>query len=127
MTDLLNERKIVVVLGASSKPDRTSHTAVQMLLEYGHQAIPVHPKEKEISNLQVRSDLSEIKEEVDTLSVYVNPEISSELVDKILKLKPKRVIFNPGSENPSLKEKLESEGIQCEEACTLVLLRTQQF
>jgi hypothetical protein len=71
--------------------------------------------------------LGEIKGPVDTLTMYVGPERSSALAGEILALRPGRVIFNPGSENPSLEEKLGAAGIPCERACTLVLLASDQF
>jgi predicted CoA-binding protein len=117
----------VAILGASAKPERYSNKAFHLLREYGHTAIPVAPALKELEGVKVVPTLSEIKEPIDTLTMYVGPQISDKLHDSILKLKPRRVIFNPGSENPALKEKLEGAGIKVEEACTLVLLRTNQF
>lgn len=98
-----------------------------MLREYGHTAIPVTPKFKELDGVRAYSTLSELPKPIDTLTMYVGPEISTKLAAEILKLKPGRVIFNPGSENPELAAQLKSAGIPSEEACTLVLLRTNQF
>ncbi len=98
-----------------------------MLKEHKHVPILVSPKYEKIEGHKVYKDLSEIKEKVDTLTVYVNPKISSQLESKIIALKPKRVIFNPGSENHELAKKLEKNEITTEEACTLVLLTTNQF
>lgn len=71
--------------------------------------------------------MTDIAEPVDTLTVYVNPKISSGEYDNILKLKPRRVVFNPGAENNELAEKLKVAGFEVIEACTLVMLRTEQF
>jgi len=71
--------------------------------------------------------LSDIDEPVDTLTIYVNEKISSGEYENILKLKPRRVVFNPGAENAELAEKLRKEEFEVVEACTLVLLRTEQF
>ena len=98
-----------------------------MLKEYGHQPFPVTPKFAELEGVKAYEKLTEIPEHIDTLTMYVGPDISTKLESDILKLKPNRVIFNPGSENPSLQKTLEKNGIEVEEACTLVLLRTQQF
>jgi uncharacterized protein len=117
----------VVVLGASENPERYSYKAFQMLREYGHEAIPVNPKLKRLDGVEVFSSLDKINFPVDTLTVYVGPEISAGLEREILALKPRRVIFNPGSESPELQRRLTEAEINVEEACTLVLLRTKQF
>lgn len=117
----------VVILGASDNPERYSYKAYQALKKHGHKPLLVSPSLKELEGNRVASDLSEIKANVDTLTMYVNPKISSELKSKILELKPKRVIFNPGSENPSLENDLKKSGIDVLQACTLVLLATDQF
>lgn len=117
----------VVVLGASSKPDRTSFSAVQQLLSAGHEVIPVHPAEKEILGIKVVSDLKEVKKPVHTLTVYVGPDRIVPTIPAIVALKPERVIMNPGAESQELSEALEEADIPFEEACTLVLLRTHQF
>lgn len=117
----------VAVLGASPKEDRYSFKAVRMLKEHGHTPIPVHPKGHTVDNVPGVSSLDAIEQSIDTLTVYVNEKISSAEFDRILKLRPRRVIFNPGAENPDLAQKLRDEGIEVVEACTLVMLRTDQF
>lgn len=117
----------VVIVGASDKPDRYAHMALTLLRRHGHEVVPVHPRLTEIEGVPVVSDLSDITGAVDTVTMYVGPAISSGLVDKLIALRPQRVIFNPGSENPELADSLESAGIAVEEACTLVLLNTGQF
>ena len=116
----------VAILGASDNPERYSYKAMQMLVENGHEAILVSPRYKEIEGRSVYEDLTLLKG-IDTLTLYVNADISNKMKDQILKLKPKRVIFNPGTENPALEKALTDAGIAIEEACTLVLLRTNQF
>jgi predicted CoA-binding protein len=120
-------KETVAVLGASDNPERYAHKAFQMLKEYGHRPIPVSPKLKSLEGERAYSTLSEIDFPVHTLTMYVGPALSSKLTEEILRLKPGRVIFNPGSENPELEKKLKEKGIPVEEACTLVLLRTNQF
>ncbi len=117
----------VAILGASKSENRYSFKAFHMLREYGHTPIPVTPKFSEQEGVPAVARLSDIKSTVDTLTMYVGPEISHQLASEILALKPKRVIFNPGSENPDLMKKLEEAGVHVVEACTLVLLRTNQF
>jgi predicted CoA-binding protein len=119
--------KRVVVMGASNKPDRYSNQAVRLLLEHGHEVIPVHPALDQVEGLKVNHHLSEIGGTVDTLTLYVGPAASSAVTDAILQLHPGHVIFNPGSENPDLEMRLREAGVTLEHACTLVLLRTRQF
>lgn len=122
-----NRKERVVLLGASQKPDRYANKALHMLLEHGHEVIPVHPKLDEVDGVKVVHDLGEISGAVDTVTLYVGPDSSSKMADAILRLNPRRVIFNPGAENPELEERLDQAGIAHEQACTLVLLRTHQF
>jgi predicted CoA-binding protein len=117
----------VVIIGASDNPERYSHKAQLLLRQHGHEVVPVHPKLSEIEGVPVVADLSMIAGPVDTVTLYVGPTISLTLKDKLIALNPKRVIFNPGTENAPLQATLTSAGIACEEACTLVLLHTRQF
>ena len=117
----------VAVIGASPLEDRYSNKAMKMLMEYGHDPIPVVPKHKEILGKPVSHQLSEVQEEVDTVTLYLGPARQDAVIEDIVEKKPKRVIFNPGTENPAAYEKLKAAGIEYSEACTLVLLRTGQF
>jgi len=117
----------VVIIGASNNPERYSHRALLLLRKHGHAVVPVHPKLAEIEGIPVVADVGMISGPVDTVTMYVGPAISAELQDKLIALKPRRIIFNPGAENASLVAALQKAGIACEEACTLVLLSTGQF
>ena len=117
----------VAVLGASLKEDRYSLKAMRILREHGHQPIPIHPAGHTVDGVPGLKSLSEIDQPVDTLTFYVNSKISSGLKDDILKLNPRRVIFNTGTENDELAEILESAGIEVVIACTLVMLATGAF
>jgi len=119
--------KRVVIVGASDNPERYSHQAQLLLRQYGHAVVPVHPKLTEIEGVPVVADLCAISGPVDTVTLYVGPQISQTLKDKLVAIKPRRVIFNPGTENAALKMALVSAGMECQEACALVLLRTGQF
>lgn len=120
--------EIVAVLGASPKSERYSNQAIRLLRDYGHTVLPVNPAQTEIEGLPVIASVDDLKEgSVDTVTLYVGPQHSAPLLPGLLHLKPKRVIFNPGSESPYLQEALEKAGIKAEEACTLVLLRTGQY
>lgn len=117
----------VAILGASDNPERYSYKAFKMLKDYGHEPIPVNPTLKNLEGTKVFEKLADVNIPIDTLTMYVGPAISTKLENEILALKPGRVIFNPGSENPGLMKALRAGGIGVEEACTLVLLRTNQF
>ncbi len=116
----------VAVLGASPKPERYSNKAIRLLREHGHTVLPVNPAQREIEGLAVTARVEDLKD-VDTVTMYVSPAHSDSLLPGLLALKPRRVIFNPGAENPGLEKALQEAGIEVEEACTLVLLRTGQF
>ena len=117
----------VAVLGASANPERPSNKAVALLKAKGHAVFPVNPGVAEIHGVAAYPRLTEIPEPVDTVSVYVAPERSLALEDDLLAVSPRRVIFNPGAENPALKASLDQNGIETLHACTLVLLSTNQF
>jgi predicted CoA-binding protein len=120
--------EVVAVLGASSDPSRYAYKAIKLLLECGHKPIPVHPREEEVLGLRVIHHLSELAgQNIDTITVYVNPAISDKVQGDFLQVHPRRVIFNPGAENPRLALILAQNGIKVEDACTLVLLKTGQY
>ncbi len=119
--------RCVVVLGASPKPVRYSYQAVKELEHQGYRVIPVHPRAKRIDRVPVVPSLGAITEPVDTLTLYVGADRSRGMIDDILRLRPNRVIFNPGSESVELERHLRQNRIAFEHACTLVMLRTRQF
>lgn len=120
-------KQIVAILGASANTNRYSYLAFKKLREHGHKTIPVSPKLKQLEEVPAVASLRDIHESVDTLTIYVSPAISDQMKEEIVALKPRRVIFNPGSENPALAKALRQAGVAVEEACTLVLLSTGQF
>lgn len=117
----------VAVIGASDNPERYSYKAFKMLQENGHKVFLVHPKLKSIDGLPVAARIEDLPERMDTITLYVSAEISSSLLNSLLRARPKRVIFNPGAENSVLEDQLKGAGIVTLNACTLVLLRTSQF
>jgi len=117
----------VVVLGASDKPQRYSNMAVRLLKGLSYRVIPVHPRLDEIEQIPAVHKLSDIQDEVHTLTMYVGPLRSAALADDILALKPGRVIFNPGSESEALVKRLQQNDIPTIQACTLVMLQSGQF
>ena len=117
----------VAVLGASDDKERYSYKALVRLKEAGHTVYPVHPRLKTIEGEPVFASLKDIPEPIHTLTLYISPEVSSKMEEEILASKPGRLIFNPGAENPKLMAKAAARGIRALEACTLVLLSTDQF
>lgn len=117
----------VAILGASDQPDRYAHKAFVMLREYKHTVFPVAPGLGEVEGVKAYARLAEVPQPIDTLTVYLRAEISSALEQEILAAKAKRVIFPPGAENPDLESKLKAAGAEVLEACTMVMLRTNQF
>lgn len=117
----------VVVVGASTNEERYSNKAMKMLADYGHNPIPVAPKEESILGRKVFSKISDVTDKVDTVTLYVGPQRQVGLFEQIIALTPRRVIFNPGTKNPGEYELLRAAGIEPIEACTLVMLRTNQF
>lgn len=117
----------VAVLGASPNEERFSFKAVRMLKDNGFKPIPIHPKGYTVDSIAGLKSLNDITEQVDTVTMYVDPKISDNELDNILKLKPRRVIFNPGSENKDLAEKLSQAGIAIKEKCTLIMLQESEY
>lgn len=117
----------VAVVGASPKADRYSNRAMQMLASYGHTPIPVAPAHAEILGWPVFRSLIDIQQPVHTVAMYVGSDRQAGIINDILRMKPVRVIFNPGTENPQAYDQLRSAGIEPLEACTLVMLSTGQF
>jgi predicted CoA-binding protein len=120
-------KQTVVVLGASPKPERYSNQAVRALRDHGHEVIPVHPARSHIEDIPAVPNLASVTGPVDTLTVYVSPAHSLPLADDIIRLRPGRVILNPGTESPALEARLTEAQIPWQHACTLVLLATGQF
>lgn len=113
--------KKTLVLGASPNPARYAYTAVRRLLQNGHEVIPMGIKKGAIEGLEIINDRPSF-EAVDTITLYINPRLQKEYYEYLLNLKPKRIIFNPGTENPELMQLAQEAGIEVEAACTLVML-----
>ena len=118
----------IAVLGASDNPARYSYLALKELDKRGYKNLfPIHPQKEEIQGIKVYPGLEKLPVRVHTLSLYMGPERLNQVVDAMIKARPKRVIFNPGTESAPVKEKLENNGIDCSYDCTLVMLRTKSF
>jgi uncharacterized protein len=120
-------KRTVVVLGASDNAERYSFMATQRLLEKGYTAVPVNPKLRTLLGVDAKANLSQVEGPVDTLTVYLSPQKSTPLADEIVALAPRRVVLNPGAENPDLERRLDEAGLPWMHACTLVLLSTDRF
>lgn len=118
--------KKTVVIGVSTNPDRYSFKAVQSLLEHGYEVVPLGLKEGEIFGLKIIKDYPMINN-VHTVTLYLGKDNQKNIIDYVFKLKPKRVIFNPGTENIDFENNLISNGIEAERACTLILLSIGAF
>jgi predicted CoA-binding protein len=117
----------VAVLGASPKPARYANQCIRLLKQHGYRVTPLHPRFESIEDLPVVHELGAIDSTVDTLTLYVGAQGLAPMIDDIVRLRPGRVIFNPGTESEALQQALDAAGIEWFEACTLVMLKTGQF
>tara|TARA_R110002072_G_scaffold58432_7_gene149034 strand:- start:658 stop:1014 length:357 start_codon:yes stop_codon:yes gene_type:complete len=115
-----------LVLGASSNPDRYSYLAVNRLIDHGHEVVPMGIKKGSVRGIQIKNSKVDLKD-IDTVTLYLSPKNQLEYYDYLLKINPRRVIFNPGTINPELMKKLENGGIEVVDACTLVMLSANTF
>lgn len=118
--------KKTLVLGASTKPDRYAFKAITMLVEKGHSVMAIGQNTGEVAGINIRTKNIPLAS-IHTVTLYLNPTRQRDYYNYILETKPKRVIFNPGTENPEFSQLLKANGIKVEEACTLVLLATNQY
>ena len=121
------EKKKTAILGATPNPSRYAYLATERLTEYNHPVVPLGIREGKIGENVIITDWPNEISGLDTLTMYVGPKRQPEYYDYILGLNPKRVIFNPGTENAELYSLLDEKGIAHEEACTLVLLGTDSY
>ena len=122
----MSEIKKTLVLGASDNPSRYSYLAVNRLRSHGHPVVAIGKKNSIVADVPIEKEKKQW-ENVDTITLYLNPDHQQEYYDYILSLKPKRIIFNPGAENDELADLAVNNGIKPIEACTLVLLSTNQY
>jgi predicted CoA-binding protein len=118
--------KITLVLGASDNPQRYSYLAVSRLRSKGHPVVAIGRKQAKVGDVEIGTDKKDFPG-VDTVTLYLSPARQKEYYDYILSLHPKRIIFNPGAENPELALLAQAQGIEPLEACTLVLLSVGQY
>jgi len=122
----MKEPKKTLVLGASDNPSRYSYLAIQRLRSHGHPVVAIGRRYTKVVDVNITKD-KEPTADIDTVTLYMNPRHQQEYYDYILSLKPKRIIFNPGTENDELVKLAREKNISTMEACTLVLLSTGQY
>ena len=120
------KEKKTVVLGASANPARYSYLAMNRLKAHQHPIVAIGRRETEVAGIPI-SKAPVPEEGVDTVTLYLNPTHQKEYYDYIMDLQPKRIIFNPGTENPELMKMAREKGIEPVVACTLVMLATGQY
>jgi predicted CoA-binding protein len=118
--------KPTLVIGASSNEERYSNKAIKMLVKHQHDVKAIGQKEGVVEGVTIDTTTPHF-ENIDTVTLYINPTLQENYYEYILSLNPKRIIFNPGTENPIFYEMFTSKGIEAIEACTLVLLTTTQY
>jgi predicted CoA-binding protein len=120
------KNKKTLVLGATTKPDRYAFRAINMLVEKGHTVLAIGQNTGEVAGVKIYTKAIPVKN-IDTVTLYLNPARQRDYYNYIIEAQPKRVVFNPGTENPELYQLLELNNIKAEVACTLVLLATNQY
>jgi predicted CoA-binding protein len=120
------QTSVTMILGASPNPERYSYMATVMLMEKGHAVYPYGIKKGMIQSLPIVQDWPQIGS-IASLTLYLGPTAQEEYYDQMIALKPERIIFNPGTENPILVQLAHAAGISTIEACTLVMLKTGQY
>jgi uncharacterized protein len=120
--------KKTVIIGATPNPSRYAYLAAQMLTNYNHEIVPLGIQKGSVSGKEILDIRQKPAiEGVDTVTLYIGPQRQPEWYDYILSLKPKRIIFNPGTENDEFEQMAEDKGVEALEACTLVMLRSLQY
>jgi len=118
--------KKTLVMGASLKTNRYSNLAIKRLTSHGNEIVAFGMKAGKVDGVAIDNTLIPY-EGIDTITLYLNPKRQEEYYDYMISLKPKRIIFNPGTENPEFIRLLFANDIEAEIACTLVLLSTDQY
>ena len=118
--------KKTLIIGASNNPERYAYKAADRLLSHGHEIELLGLRPDTVFGKTIDTEQKKF-ENIDTITLYIGPQRQPEYYDYIVTLNPKRVIFNPGTENDEFEQLLNTKGIIAEEACTLVLLGTGQY
>jgi len=122
----IQKSKKTLVIGGSENPSRYAYKAVHRLINNGHEVVVIGKSEGMIGKVKIQTGFPEL-EDIDTITLYINPMVQENYESYILSLKPKRIIFNPGTENPNLIRQAKEKGILNEIACTLVMLSIDEY
>lgn len=122
----LMKNKKTLVLGATTKSDRYAFKAISMLVDKGHSVLAIGQNAGEVAGIKIQTKAIPLKN-IDTVTLYLNPVRQRDYYNYIVETQPKRVLFNPGTENPEFYQLLQLNNIKVEVACTLVLLATNQY
>lgn len=117
---------VTLVVGASTNPERYAYRAIEKLRAYNHPVFAFGLKEGQVGDVTISKQLPS-QTAIDTITLYVGPDRQAALIQPLLDLKPRRIIFNPGTENPSFIKQAEQAGVIAEVACTLVLLSLNEY
>jgi uncharacterized protein len=118
--------KKTVVIGASDNENRYSNMATKRLLSHGHEVFPIGIRKGKINDLEIITEKPMLKD-IDTVTMYVGTQNQDSWIDYIISLNPKRIIFNPGTENDDFENLANTKGIETVEGCTLVMLSVGTF
>lgn len=120
--------KKTVIIGATTDPSRYAYLAARMLTHYNNEIVPIGIKKGEVFGARILSIFEKPQvADVHTITMYIGPQRQPEWYQYLLGLKPKRIIFNPGTENLTLEKMAEDRGIEVVQGCTLVMLRSNQY
>ncbi|EDM28449.1 predicted CoA-binding protein [Lentisphaera araneosa HTCC2155] len=119
--------KPTLIIGASPRSSSYANMAMHALKEAGHKTLLYNPTGRKVDDREVYTTINEIDQEIHTITLYVRPSRLAPIVEELIALNAERIIFNPGTEDPAIIQAFQDAGLQALEACTLVMLRTQQY
>jgi len=122
----MTKNKKTLIIGATTKPEKAAFKAIEMLVAKGHSVLALGQNAGEVSGIKISTKAVPVTK-IDTISLYINPTRQRDYYNYIVEAKPKRVLFNPGTENPEFYQLLELNNIKFEAACTLVLLTLNKY
>ncbi len=122
----MQQSKKTLVVGASEKPQRYSNKAIRKLLRYGNEVVPLAPRPGQVAGVPFVTGYPEVKD-IHTITLYIGPARQTAFYEYLLSLKPKRIIFNPGTENDIFIQKAQAQGVETIQDCTLIMLDTGMY
>lgn len=122
----MDRNKKTLVLGASPNKERFAYKATALLMRHGHEVVPVGIRHGQIAGVDIQLGQPQT-EDVHTVTLYIGPQRQEPYYKYIFGLGPKRIIFNPGTENPELKGKAKAQGIETVSSCTLMMLNNEEY